>query len=158
MFIFLSPRSPRGALARRRVSGVRCGARGQASQACTRAVTGLRPGSLRTPARSWLTPCVVQDAWRQSAARHRDENAARRSPGRRKPVPGRRAERRLCGESRAAHRNGPAPVGAPSPLTSPSDANGIARTMRRGCLRVESVPAPSPKRCAANGPTRSVAC
>jgi hypothetical protein len=43
----------------------------------TRAAPGLRPGSLGTPARSWLTPCADQGAWRQSAARRRqDENAA----------------------------------------------------------------------------------
>ena len=52
--IFLSSCSPRGAIRRRSNGGAGCGACGR-SQARTRAVPGLRPGTLRAPARSWLT-------------------------------------------------------------------------------------------------------
>src|SRR4051812_22506416 len=50
------------------------GARGRGSQPRTRAAAGLRPGTLRSPARSWLMAALKRAA--ESAARRRKENAA----------------------------------------------------------------------------------
>ena len=95
--ICTSPRPPGALVARRRAGGTkgrapperrrcssgrgpaipghdRCGARGPASQAGTRATAGLRPEALRPPAGSRLT-CGPQGS-QESAARRRSENAA----------------------------------------------------------------------------------
>ena len=54
-FTLAPPRPPRGAFMRRRESGTGRGARGPVCKAGTRAAPGLPPGSIRSPARSWLT-------------------------------------------------------------------------------------------------------
>src|SRR5439155_15913944 len=65
----------------------RCGARGRASQARTRAASGLRPGALRPPARSWLTAGGLapkaQPPPVESAARRRTNAAVERREARR---------------------------------------------------------------------------
>jgi len=50
-----APRPLRGAIARRCTAGRGAAPRGPGSQPGTRAAAGLPPGSLRSPARSWLT-------------------------------------------------------------------------------------------------------
>ena len=64
----------------------RCGARGRASQARTRAASGLRPGTLRSPARSWLTAAGLGLKARppavESAARRRTNAAVERREAR----------------------------------------------------------------------------
>ena len=93
----------------------------------TRAVPGLRPGSLRTPARSWLTPCgsrpAREDAWRQSAARYRKKNAASDAP-RGGPCRERRGTSGLT-----------APLGASSPSLSSRRARIAPRGRCRMCER-----------------------
>ena len=61
----------------------RCGARAAGSQPRTRAASGLRPGTQRSPARSWLTAAQMR---RESAARRRKENAAAERREARRPA------------------------------------------------------------------------
>ena len=74
--IFHAIRSTEGAVMRRRDGGIGCGARGRRMNApsCTRAAPGLRPGSLGTPARSWLT------AGRQGLPEARKKRLTRKAP------------------------------------------------------------------------------
>src|SRR5439155_3863196 len=89
----------------------RCGARGRASQARTRAASGLRPGALRPPARSWLTAAGL------GRKPNRLRSKARPDAGRKTP--------RWSAERRAGQRHWPAIPGDP----------GIGPTARRatGC-------------------------
>src|SRR5438045_74862 len=60
------------------------GARGRGSHPRTRAASGLRPGTQRSPARSWLTAALKRAA--ESAARRRKENAAAERRKARRPA------------------------------------------------------------------------
>jgi hypothetical protein len=72
----------------------RSGARGSASQVGSRAASGLRPGVIRPPARSWLTDGPTASAQAgaletpdESAARRRSENAAEERREAQRPSP-----------------------------------------------------------------------
>src|SRR6185437_16976288 len=115
---------------------------GDERSSCTRAAPGLRPGSLGTPARSWLTAgrCGLPEArkerltrkapralsWRQdktdpeSAARRRSENAAMA----RREAP--RVRKGTCTDCNDA------PLGAPSPrfLRGQGREDGVPRAAK----------------------------
>jgi hypothetical protein len=116
----------------------RCGARAGASQAPSRAAPGLRPGSLRTPARSWLmraggtqvVPGETQDRLRK----------ARPGAGRRTPRGAPRGAAPFA-KGRAVTRKGRQPF--PKGAAWLGAARRSAPLMLRGGRRKRAYPAPT---------------
>ena len=127
-----------------------CGARGRGSQPRTRAASGLRPGTLRSPARSWLTIGGHVAHIDESAARRRKENAAAERRKARRPASWagdlRRSGDRSARETdHRVRRSAPAPVGAllPSFSRERKRTKGTRRPAQTGrwcfgCLTTET--------------------
>jgi hypothetical protein len=111
----------RGAFARRCDGGTGCGARGLSSQESTRAASGLPPGPLRVPARSWLDVFFAQ-------ARFAHLGRVSRAQGGQRPV----ARTRMRSGARRRNRRKIACAlnGASCALRSSSAKRGSAPTKR----------------------------
>ena len=102
----------------------RCGACGPVSQTDTRAASGLPPGTLRSPARSWLTSRLIcgldEKAGPGAEGERRGGSAGRRAPY-------------VIGRARLekARKFGWTPLGAPPPLDLIEGEQARRRTPRR---------------------------
>jgi len=111
-----SPRPSRGAVAKRRNErdGVRRPAGGLDAEVRTRAATGLPPGPLRGPARSWLTTCLLRyrplACLSATKARLEPWGSLARCDGSKEPYPSESGARPIAKSPRLARREAPAAI------------------------------------------------